>query len=244
MLTELPAPQSSESKVPVVERRQRPAVRNALPFPFTEKSRGRNDFPIKMPKICLVPIVLSVSLLLAPPMSTTRAGTPIDAVNFSESVFSSNAALAMATGLAWAPDGSNRLFVILKGGQVKIIKNGMLLGTTFATITPIFTNSATTTNPPATSRPASSIAPTAQIRAPSLPAARFGTTTSSPSQPPRRTDFVKAARSRLPASPPGASTIRSTSLRRPARRPLLWRKPGPTRRAAEGPPPPRTSAAA
>ena len=65
----------------------------------------------------------------------------MDAVNFAESVFSSDAALAMATGLAWAPDGSNRLFVIRKDGQVQIIKNGVLLGTAFATITPIFTNS-------------------------------------------------------------------------------------------------------
>ncbi len=39
------------------------------------------------------------------------------------------------TGLAWAPDGSNRLFVIRQNGEVRIIQNGTLLGTPFATMT-------------------------------------------------------------------------------------------------------------
>jgi len=96
---------------------------------------------MKKLKTYSLPFMLSAALCVSSPVVPARAGTPADAANFAESVFSSNAALAMATGLAWAPDGSNRLFVILKGGQVQIIKNGVLLGTPFATITPIFTNS-------------------------------------------------------------------------------------------------------
>ncbi|MBI4509694.1 MAG: PQQ-dependent sugar dehydrogenase [Deltaproteobacteria bacterium] len=46
-----------------------------------------------------------------------------------------------ATGMAWFPDGSNRLLVTLKGGQVRMIKDGALLTTPFATITPVHTNS-------------------------------------------------------------------------------------------------------
>jgi glucose/arabinose dehydrogenase len=49
-----------------------------------------------------------------------------------------------ATGMAWAPDGSGRLFVTLKAGTVRIVKMGVppvLVPTPFATITPVFTNS-------------------------------------------------------------------------------------------------------
>lgn len=49
--------------------------------------------------------------------------------------------LGQATGIAWAPDGSNRMFVTRKAGQVRIIENGQLLATPFATITPIVTTS-------------------------------------------------------------------------------------------------------
>jgi glucose/arabinose dehydrogenase len=50
------------------------------------------------------------------------------------------------TGMAFAPDGSNRLFFIRKGGEVRIVQinaggGGTLLPTPFATITPIETNS-------------------------------------------------------------------------------------------------------
>ncbi|MBN9685134.1 MULTISPECIES: PQQ-dependent sugar dehydrogenase [unclassified Corallococcus] len=42
-------------------------------------------------------------------------------------------ALQEASGLTWAPDGSNRLFVVLKGGTVRVIQNGALLPTPFIT---------------------------------------------------------------------------------------------------------------
>jgi glucose/arabinose dehydrogenase len=60
---------------------------------------------------------------------------------FTESVVESSGELSEATGIAWAPDGSNRLFVILKGGAVRVFQNGSLRPTAFATIRPIFTNS-------------------------------------------------------------------------------------------------------
>jgi glucose/arabinose dehydrogenase len=54
---------------------------------------------------------------------------------------------AAHTGLAWAPDGSDRLFAIQKGGAVRVMR-GLTSGTPsppawsdFATITPVFTNS-------------------------------------------------------------------------------------------------------
>lgn len=48
------------------------------------------------------------------------------------------------TGMAWAPDGSGRLFVILKEGDIRIVKSGpppSLVPTPFATVSPIYTSS-------------------------------------------------------------------------------------------------------
>jgi glucose/arabinose dehydrogenase len=48
------------------------------------------------------------------------------------------------TGMAWAPDGSGRLFVMQKGGTVRIVQAGSpptLLPASFAVVTPIFTSS-------------------------------------------------------------------------------------------------------
>lgn len=48
------------------------------------------------------------------------------------------------TGMAWAPDGSGRLFVMQKGGTVRVVQAGTpptLLPTPFALVTPIFTSS-------------------------------------------------------------------------------------------------------
>lgn len=49
--------------------------------------------------------------------------------------------LAMVTGMAWAPDGSDRLFVITKAGEIRIIEGGSTLPTPFATVAPIRTSS-------------------------------------------------------------------------------------------------------
>ncbi len=67
------------------------------------------------------------------------AGTPQEP-GFTETVYVQSAQLAEPTRILFAPDGSNRLFVVRKGGQVRIIKNGALLPTPFATVNPIEPN--------------------------------------------------------------------------------------------------------
>lgn len=66
------------------------------------------------------------------------AGTPADSA-IKETTTAQG--LTAATAMGWAPDGSNRLFVTRKGGEVRIIKNGSLLSTPFATLSPVYTNS-------------------------------------------------------------------------------------------------------
>src|SRR4051812_19834735 len=66
----------------------------------------------------------------------------VDAANFTEATYVNGGAnLNSATGLAWAPDGSNRLFVTRKTGQVRVVQDGVLLATPFATVNPVYTNS-------------------------------------------------------------------------------------------------------
>jgi glucose/arabinose dehydrogenase len=43
------------------------------------------------------------------------------------------------TGMAWAPDGSNRLFISRQTGQVQVVANGVLVSTPFATVSPVYT---------------------------------------------------------------------------------------------------------
>jgi glucose/arabinose dehydrogenase len=61
--------------------------------------------------------------------------------NFNETVVVDSLNLGSATGVAWAPDGSGRLFVSRKSGEVMIVKNGALNATPFATVSPVFTDS-------------------------------------------------------------------------------------------------------
>ena len=64
----------------------------------------------------------------------------IDTVNFTETPWIS--VTGTLTGMAWAPDGSKRLFVIDKGGAVQIVKWGTPpTVVTFTTIAPVFTDS-------------------------------------------------------------------------------------------------------
>ena len=91
----------------------------------------------------LVPLTLAGLL-------TTMASTgavPVDAVNFTETVYVTSNDIGSITGIAWAPDGSGRLFVIRKGGfsgqqnaQVRIVQNGAVLPEVFATES-VYTNS-------------------------------------------------------------------------------------------------------
>jgi glucose/arabinose dehydrogenase len=45
---------------------------------------------------------------------------------FSETTYFTNSVLSDATGMAWAPDSTSRLFVILKGGTVRVIQGGAM----------------------------------------------------------------------------------------------------------------------
>jgi glucose/arabinose dehydrogenase len=47
---------------------------------------------------------------------------------------------SQVTGIAWAPDGSNRLFVTRKMGEIQIVKNGVLLPQPFATVSPVYSS--------------------------------------------------------------------------------------------------------
>lgn len=84
-------------------------------------------------------VKLAAMAAIAAAPSTAVAGTILDS-NFTEQVFISDSTnLGRAVQMEWAPDGSNRLFVVRKTGQVRIIKSGVLLTTPFASISPIYT---------------------------------------------------------------------------------------------------------
>jgi glucose/arabinose dehydrogenase len=59
--------------------------------------------------------------------------------SFVEEIFVQSSELEAATALAWAPDGSDRLFVTRRTGEIRIVKNGQLLAAPFATIAPLYT---------------------------------------------------------------------------------------------------------
>lgn len=65
--------------------------------------------------------------------------TSLDA-NFTESVaINDSGKIGFCTDLVWAPDGSNRLFITRWNGEIRIMKNGVLNVTPFATVSPVFT---------------------------------------------------------------------------------------------------------
>ena len=70
---------------------------------------------------------------------TSARGALLNTADFTDTLYAEN--VSQITGIGWAPDGSNRLFVIRKGGQVMIIENGIVLLTPFATFSPIHTYS-------------------------------------------------------------------------------------------------------
>lgn len=73
-------------------------------------------------------LLAALALLL---LTVQSRGAVVDTVNFTETPFTVQS-LTSVTGMAWAPDGSNRLFLIRKGGEVRIVKNGALLAAPFA----------------------------------------------------------------------------------------------------------------
>jgi MYXO-CTERM domain-containing protein len=80
-------------------------------------------------------LVAMCAFALAP---TPALATVLDP-QFVEEIFVQSPDLTTATALGWAPDGSNRLFVTRRTGEIRIVKNGQLLPTPFATIAPLYT---------------------------------------------------------------------------------------------------------
>jgi glucose/arabinose dehydrogenase len=69
-----------------------------------------------------------------------NAGTPADA-RFQETVFVSDPVnLSWPVRMAWAPDGSGRLFVARYPGKVQIVRNGQVSVTPFVKVDPIYAN--------------------------------------------------------------------------------------------------------
>lgn len=90
-------------------------------------------------RILARPLRLGVVLALSLSWPGTATATPLDR-NFTETVFIDVDAPGLGiSGMAWAPDGSNRLFYLKQDGTVRIIENGALLPTPFATMSPIRT---------------------------------------------------------------------------------------------------------
>ena len=73
--------------------------------------------------------IFGVCVVLLGLHSKVFGGVPQDPM-FAESDY---AILGDITRLAWAPDGTNRLFVTTKAGTVRIVKDGTLLAAPFAT---------------------------------------------------------------------------------------------------------------
>ena len=70
--------------------------------------------------------------------ASARAGIPTTP-GFSDSIFVSG--LSEPVSLAWAPDASGRLFFTEKSGGIRVIENGALLPTPFATFPQLYTES-------------------------------------------------------------------------------------------------------
>jgi glucose/arabinose dehydrogenase len=77
-----------------------------------------------------------IAAVMAWAVGSIARGAILDS-NFTETPFASVG--SELTGMAWAPDGSGRLFITKKAGDVVIVKDGTLLATPFATVSPVYT---------------------------------------------------------------------------------------------------------
>lgn len=82
-------------------------------------------------------IALALSLVLSPTPASAKVSDP----NFAETVLLSPKGLGGTTAMAWAPDGSNRLFLTRQIGQVKVVVDGQLSAGSFTSLSPIVTDS-------------------------------------------------------------------------------------------------------
>src|SRR5215211_5731546 len=94
---------------------------------------------MKMRPLCAA-LATICATLLSPAVQAQEPPPGTPNTGFAENTFITNTSLTLITHIAWAPDGSNRLFVARKGGEIRIIKNGALVPTPFATESPIFLN--------------------------------------------------------------------------------------------------------
>ena len=91
---------------------------------------------MKIPKLHIALRAMWAAVWLS---CAAHAGTPLQP-GFSDTVFADNLGHT-PTAMAWAPDGSNRLFVALKDQGIRIVKDGALLATPFATFPQLYTAS-------------------------------------------------------------------------------------------------------
>jgi glucose/arabinose dehydrogenase len=78
---------------------------------------------------------LTAAALVLLGLAATPAPAAITDGNFTVADFGSDVG-ERVTGMAWAPDGSNRLFITCQFGAVRIIQGGVLLPTPFVTFSP------------------------------------------------------------------------------------------------------------
>src|SRR3954467_8849752 len=83
-----------------------------------------------------VALLATLVLLLAPLRAWAAALDPA----FVESTFVASPWIGDVTSMAWAPDGSDRLFIARKDGEVDIVKNGVLMAASFVWVRPIYTD--------------------------------------------------------------------------------------------------------
>jgi glucose/arabinose dehydrogenase len=105
---------------------------------------GRSQARLRIPVIAYEGVTATArSLLLAIlclPLAAPGRAAVLDP-NWTETTWLATA-LGQVSGMAWAPDGSGRLFLTVESGQVRIVNFGpppALVATPFATITPINT---------------------------------------------------------------------------------------------------------
>lgn len=89
---------------------------------------------LRSPARCLA----TSATLLTSLWASAASATLVDATDFTETVFATIPVGSYGpTTMAWAPDGTQRLFWTKQDGTVRIIKNGTPLATPFATMSPI-----------------------------------------------------------------------------------------------------------
>jgi glucose/arabinose dehydrogenase len=102
------------------------------------KLRRRSDLRSRRSEYAAVlrAIIFATGSALLPAALQMRAGTPQEP-GFVDTFVENG--LESPTSMAWAPDGSNRLFVALKTGSVRVVRNGVLQTAPFAKLSKVHT---------------------------------------------------------------------------------------------------------